>query len=85
MQRVHKYELPSPSTPLNLPRGAVLLHVAPQRGRLCLWALVTPDAPLEMRHIVVVGTGQDLPDVPLTPIGTIFDGPLVWHAFEAPV
>lgn len=74
---------------VEMPRGARVLHVDAQFGRPCLWALVAPAAPKEVRRFRLAGTGHPLP--PLDRV--IFDwihvgsfqmagGQLVWHLFE---
>lgn len=62
---VYKYKLNAVAeTMLNLPRGAVLLHVGAQpcgvMEDLCLWALVNveSDAPVESWRFTPVMTGQ---------------------------
>ena len=78
MKTIHKYTI-------ELPSGAEILTCQFQRGNLCLWALVNPDAPLETRIIRVYGTGHPVKaDIVQRYIGTVQDraGYLVWHVFE---
>jgi len=47
-----------------------------------IWAMVNPNAPKDMCKISVRGTGHDVTDVAHdTYIGTVFEGPYVWHVF----
>lgn len=68
-----------------MPVRAKILCVQTQREKLCLWALVDPDAILEPRKIRIHGTGHDVPDDErLKYIGTapMRNGSLIWHVFE---
>ncbi len=71
---------------IEMPAMAHVVHVAMQRGQLCLWAHVTPTMPPEVYHFAVHGTGH-----PVTGeahyIGAALDdrgrqGALVWHVFQ---
>lgn len=91
---------------LRLPVGAQIVHVAEQppgsgeflqaddggsmRASLFLWAEVAPSADLEIRRLVTVGTGQE---IPRTPAGhrpyhvasvVTASGALVWHVYAEP-
>ncbi len=69
---------------IEMPTGAEIIHVAMQRGGLCMWAKVDPDAMVIEREFMVEGTGQPpnrrLHDA--THRGTVFEGSMVWHVFE---
>jgi hypothetical protein len=82
--KVFKYQLSDVDPEAEMPRGARVLHVGEQYGRLYLWALVDPTQPLQRRQFVVRGTGGDVPDG-LTYLGTAFfgHGAIVLHVFEA--
>lgn len=68
---------------LEMPVGAKILHVAMQNGEVTIWAVVLPNAEREKRAFRVVGTGNPFPDADKwAHIGTVFDGPFVWHVFE---
>lgn len=70
---------------LEMPVGALVLDVAHQRGAICLWAMVDPDAPLQNRSFAVIGTGYVIPDekyVSLCHVKTVHAKPFVWHVFE---
>ena len=64
-------------------KGAVIRAVAMQGSVLCAWA-ETPmqaDSLTVKRTFCVVPTGGDIPD-PGTYLGTVFEGPFVWHIYE---
>lgn len=50
--------------------------------RITIWAEVDVDQKdLELRHFAVIGTGWQYPGA-RTFLGTIFDGPFIWHVFD---
>jgi triacylglycerol esterase/lipase EstA (alpha/beta hydrolase family) len=65
--------------------GAVIRAVGMQGGEIYAWAETPVQAnPLtDTRTFRVVPTGGDLPD-PGAFVGTVFDGPFVWHVYEMP-
>lgn len=70
---------------LELPQDARILSVQVQDGIICIWAMVRPDNPTIRRRILVVGTGNPLPDEIWAAhyLGTVQVGRGVWHVFEA--
>lgn len=63
--------------------GAELLCVDMQHSTIMLWARLDPEATMMRRFIAIVGTGNPAP----TPedgayVGSVFDGPFVWHVFD---
>jgi hypothetical protein len=73
------------SQQISMPKEAQVLSVAMQHGNICIWATVSPDAPNEDRVFEIRGTGNPLPADFYEDrifIGTVFDGPYVWHVFE---
>ena|SRR3990167_3802754 len=86
---IHKYHLPfGDAIEVQMPAGAEILAFAPQGdepGNLFLWALVNPINPWEIRRFVLRGTGHPIDDGSVskaTHVGTVQDGPFVWHLFE---
>jgi len=69
-----------------MPANAHILTVQVQFGDPCLWALVSPQMPLEGRRILIAGTGHEREDINgLTNyIGSfqLAGGALVFHVFE---
>lgn len=85
MKTIFKYRLLiSDRQVVNLPRGATILSAGlDPAGELCLWAAVDTDNPKQPREILIFGTGHLLPDiVTLRFIGTVNQGPFMWHVFE---
>lgn len=66
---------------VQLPEGAAALHVAAQDGWPCVWAMVSPDAPLRTAYFEIVGTGHPVPDDSIY-VGTAHTPPYVWHVFS---
>lgn len=84
MSAVWKFVIADPETPVRMPEGAEVLHVAEQHGQVCLWALVDPAAMPMDRRFVIVGTGHPLPEHRGRFIGTVLlaGGGLVFHVWE---
>lgn len=76
--------------PVDMPRGAEIIKVGlqdggMQRSKITLWAIVDPEAPVEQRSIVMLGTGFEQKNsemASLTYLDSVFDGPFVWHIFD---
>jgi hypothetical protein len=68
-----------------MPKGAEILTVQVQRDEAQVWAIVDSDAPVEPRTLVIVGTGQPMPDDLGRYVGTwqAVGGHFVFHVFEA--
>lgn len=65
-------------------RGAKILSVQIQGDRITLWAVVDTLADEVPREINIRGTGHALRGVkPDSFIGTVQDGPYVWHVFDS--
>lgn len=81
---IWKYEIHGRSEEqLQLPVNARLLSVIEQRGRLVLYAEVDPASATESMTIEVIGTGWQFDsDIPRHYIGTVKEGPFVWHVFK---
>ncbi len=88
MRAVYKYPVPvDDSVTIEIPSGSRILTVQFQEphGYPYLWALVNPSAPPEMRHFMLVGTGDPIETSDdLLYIGTfqLRGGTLVYHLFE---
>ena len=67
---------------LLIPRKAEGLSVQIQRGHICLWVKVNPNAPTEERTFIIRGTGHPLPEGKLSHIGSVQQHDFVWHVFE---
>lgn len=91
MITVWKYKLRIGGPPIEMPRRARLLHVAPAPEgdpagpyTLALWALVDTEAQKVMRSIRVFATGEAVADGFHAGhyVDTAIVGPLVWHIFD---
>jgi pyrimidine operon attenuation protein/uracil phosphoribosyltransferase len=90
VRAVWKFSLPLEVTfELAMPVGAEILTVDTQyaggRGeQACLWALVDPDAPTEIRHFQMLGTGHREAVGQVAYVGTymLTGGSFVAHVFE---
>lgn len=80
---IWKYVL-QPNIDIEMPVGAQILSVREQGNDICMWTLVSPDAPKEKRIFMVFGTGHDVPPVQMKFLGTahLQSGGLVFHVFE---
>jgi len=82
---IWKFELQPGKNRLQMPIGAKLLSVHPQRDSISLWALVRPENKRTERRIFVALTGSDAPGVaPDKFIGTVLldEGAFVVHVFD---
>ncbi len=87
MRAIWKFPLDITETQdVRMPRGAKILSVQMQRGKLVLWAVVDPDKAIQERTFHVFGTGHDFPDWLSVEqhVGTVQDmnGALIWHVFQ---
>jgi hypothetical protein len=84
--KIYKYELKIEDYQvLQMPKGARVLSVGNQRGKLCLWAVCDQDAPASLRAFEIFGTGNPISEdrtIERTFIGTAIVEPFVWHVFE---
>lgn len=71
--------------PINVPSGFVPLSVQMQNRELCLWAKVKPGKTEKIKTVYVVGTGNPMPSEASDAVfvGTVQNGPFVWHVFIA--
>lgn len=82
---IYKYPLEiTDRQTIAMPAGAELLSAQMQGRTLCLWALVNPELPNELRTIEVLGTGNPAPEANRRYVSTaqMMGGSLVWHVFE---
>ena len=66
---------------VELPEGYKLLLFDHQHAvGPCLWASVDDAAPTRRHEVIMVGTGQPVPEG-ADHLGTVQQGPYVWHYF----
>lgn len=82
MRTIWKLTLSVGVNGFELPVGAKLLSVAMQNDAIMLWAEVKSDARRTTRRVTVVGTGWDMQHLgDAIFVGTVIQGPFVWHVF----
>lgn len=73
---------------IEMPHGARVIAVQAQRDAVCLWAIVEPGARREERHVIVAGTGHQLPpnveEYQYAGTFQLQGGLLVFHVFISP-
>jgi hypothetical protein len=79
--KVYKFPLDADNM-AGVPIGAEFISVAMQNGCIAVWAIVDPLAETELHQFQVYGTGHELRSKREDFIGTVFDGPFVWHVFK---
>ena len=82
MKTIYKYALsPCKITTHNIPEGGIIRHIGKHHTDISMWVEVTTPAPEERRTFTLFGTGHEIPEE-WGYIGTVFDGPFVWHVHE---
>lgn len=84
MKTVWKFQLTVASYQrIEVPVGGEILTVQCQEGSPCLWILVDPKMAKEFVHVMIYGTGHEIPSwyVKANYIGTfqLSEGKLVFH------
>ncbi len=84
MKTIWKYQLDPTEKhqDIQMPRNSSILDVQVQDGELVFWALVYTQTPMKEHQFLLVDTGEEMPEGPSTYIGTVQDGPTVYHLFE---
>lgn len=85
LDRIWKFPLqPAERQRISTPSEMAFLSLGKDgAGEICIWAAVDTKSANRMTEIVIVGTGKPLPYVG-TYLGTVMDGPFVWHVFTGP-
>ena len=86
MKSIFKYQISySAPTEIQLPMDSKVISAdLDPHGDLCIWALVDPENTMIPRVFMVVGTGWSMEDEidNWEFIGTVRQGPYMWHVFE---
>ena len=85
MRIIFKYPICIGRNTLSLPKGSKILHVAEQRGQLCMWIEQDTTKPQVYRNFQVYGTGKSFGSdraVEPTFVGTALVNDFVWHVYE---
>ncbi len=83
MKTIYKYPIKiTDEQEIQMPGEVTVLHAGldPQ-GVPCVWAMVDSDLPTGPVSILVIGTGNPMPYVAHTHLGSFVQGPFVWHVF----
>lgn len=83
MSKIYKYQLEIGTTVVSMPEDARVITAQVQRGNLCMWVVVDPNAEVIDRHFAVVGTGHHVPDsAKYIATFQLDNGGFVGHVFE---
>lgn len=75
---------PGDTIVISMPEGAEIVRLAMQDNRPTMWALVDDRALRVDRCFTLIGTGSKV-QPGARYLGTVDDGPYVWHGFEVTV
>lgn len=68
---------------VEMPINSKILSVGNQRGRLCLWAMVSDSKHTDHVPIYIIGTCHEINDATRHEfIGTVIIDPFAWHVFK---
>lgn len=89
MLTIYKYKLnQSGINKIQMPMDASVISVGldPMED-ICIWAIVETDNDMEERTFFVAGTGWDITEdllefTEISSLGTVRQGPFMWHIFE---
>lgn len=67
---IWKYQIPVlEDFEVDLPSGAHIIRFANEGGKLWLWAVVEPDAPIEPLRLLAFKAGAEMPQIPMSYLG----------------
>lgn len=91
-RKIHKYEFDIENVDakdcikVDMPLTAKIISVGSQQeGHISIWAVVDPDMTLmRTKKFAAIGPGESIKVRPedLRFMGTVMDGPFVWHIFQ---
>jgi hypothetical protein len=72
---------------IQMPQGAEILTIQTQAEQPCIWVIVDPEQPKEIRYLETFETGQEITDAPRKYLGSyqLKEGKFVFHVFECPL
>lgn len=82
MRVVWKYPISAEVTEVDLPVGSVVRRVEQRPEGAVAWVEHDTDRPKVPRRLIVVATGQEVPEIAHAYVGTLFQDWLVWHVYE---
>jgi len=82
MRRVHKYKVGPEPTDVRVGITAKVVHFARQRDEVFVWIEDLHDAYTSITlTLQIFGTGHEIFDDKLEHMGSLSDGPWVWHLY----
>ena len=83
MKTIYKYPIKiTDSQEVEMPVNSEAIHAGlDSQGTPCIWAAVDNQNDVESVTVLVVGTGNPIPDCARWHVGSFNQGPLVWHIF----
>jgi hypothetical protein len=87
MKQIFKFRVTLGRNEIMMPKGFTVLTAQMKDGQIRIWALCDPDMEKKSVEIYVTGTGINIDtDYYSIYVGTVQDGPYVWHVFmHAPI
>lgn len=79
-KRVYKYQASVGAGTIRIPEQVNVIHADMQDGQPTVWAEVDPGEPKTRYPFHIVATGGAVPEGGQH-VGTVFDGPYVWHFY----
>ncbi len=82
MKKIFKYDISDFSA--MMPDDMEFLHAGTDpEGKMCIWAIVNPQATLRKREFFIFPTGWAMPTRAMRHLGTVVNNQFVWHIFIA--
>ena len=86
MKTIHKFPIRTTDKQIITGQFHEITHAGlDPNGSLCVWAEIDLDQQEHHLTIFVIGTGNTMPDYPMRHIGSVVQGPFVWHVYVASV
>lgn len=83
MRSVWKWAIPTKTEfVISMPINAKFLHLTDHPQLAMWWEIPDTGAPKESHTFKVFGTGWEMPDTPMVYLGTVFQGPFVFHVYD---
>lgn len=86
MSQIWKYQIPAEPGhyEIDAPIGSTPINAQMQNGLVTVWFIVRYVEPIRSQTLHVVATGQTFIESQLgSHIGTVKDGPYIWHVFRS--
>lgn len=84
MKKIWKFEIPLGVNVVHeIPLGGVVVHTGTQNDTIFIWVEVDPSGYRIPRSFKAFGTGHAIQEPFTSYVGTVQQGPFVWHVYEA--